>query len=125
MNNDLPIFSKPTIHPTGWGEERHIFNGPEYCGKILYFKKGAMFSDHFHAKKESFLILRGTIIFKYYNLKTAERLERELSKGDVITIPPFIPHQVLALEETEIAEFSTQDFPDGSYRIGKGDSQIT
>jgi hypothetical protein len=34
-----------------------------------------------------------------------------------------MPHQLKAIDESEIFEVSTQHFDDDSYRIDKGDSQ--
>ena len=34
--------------PKGWGYEHWIVNKKEYCGKILFFKKGKRCSWHYH-----------------------------------------------------------------------------
>jgi quercetin dioxygenase-like cupin family protein len=44
-----------------------------------------------------------------------------LRKGDHFHIPVGLKHQMQALEDTELFEFSTQHFDDDSYRIEKGD----
>ena len=44
-----------------------------------------------------------------------------LRQGDNFHIPPGRLHQMIALEDTELFEFSTQDFPEDSIRIIKGD----
>ena len=44
-----------------------------------------------------------------------------LKKGDYFHIPVGLKHQMCALEDTELFEFSTQHFDDDSYRIEKGD----
>lgn len=44
-----------------------------------------------------------------------------LKRGDNFYIPPTRVHQILALEDAEIYEFSTQHFDTDSYRIIKGD----
>lgn len=44
-----------------------------------------------------------------------------LSKGDNFYVPPGRIHQMVALEETELFEFSTQHFDEDSLRIVKGD----
>ena len=36
----------------GWGWERWICNGPEYCGKLLFFNKGKKCSWHVHRLKD-------------------------------------------------------------------------
>ena len=44
-----------------------------------------------------------------------------LEKGDNFHVYRGLRHQMLALEETELFEFSTQHFDEDSYRIIKGD----
>jgi quercetin dioxygenase-like cupin family protein len=44
-----------------------------------------------------------------------------LYQGDTVTIERGEPHQLEALEDSEIFEVSTQHFDDDSYRIYKGD----
>ena len=46
--------------------------------------------------------------------------EKNLNKGDVVTIPRGMPHQLEALENGEIFEISTQHFDTDSYRVEKG-----
>lgn len=115
---------KAEKHPKGWGEEIWIINTDKYCGKLLIFKKGALFSDHFHVNKdETWYVLEGKLELRYYNLAKAEKLVRILKKGDVVHIPPTKPHQLHALEASTVIEVSTSHDEADSYRIGKGDSQ--
>jgi hypothetical protein len=44
-----------------------------------------------------------------------------LKKGDKFDIPVGLRHQMIALEDTELFEFSTQHLEQDSYRIEKGD----
>ena len=44
-----------------------------------------------------------------------------LEKGCHFHIPVGLRHQMIALEDTELFEFSTQHFDEDSYRIQKGD----
>lgn len=116
----------PEVHKKGWGEELWIVNNADYCGKILRFNKGAEFSMHYHMiKHETFFILKGRILLKSYNLSDASQQEGNYSQGTVITIPAGNPHKIIALEETEVMEVSTQHFELDSYRILPGDSQKT
>lgn len=116
--------TKPKIHKKGWGEEIWIINNDSYCGKILKFKKGSMFSDHFHIKKdEAWYVLEGKLELRHYNLSNADKLKSIIKKGDVVHIPNFEPHQLLALEDSIILEVSTHHDENDSYRINKGDSQ--
>ena len=44
-----------------------------------------------------------------------------LEPGDRFHVYRGLRHQMIALEDTELFEFSTQHFEDDSYRIFKGD----
>ena len=107
----------------GWGFEKWIVNNEEYCGKLLYFAKGKRCSWHYHVlKDEVFYIQSGKILVKYSesdDLDTAN--ETVLSKGDNFHVYRGLRHQMIALEDTELFEFSTQHFDSDSHRIIKGD----
>ena len=110
------------IVPKGWGFEKWIVNNEKYCGKLLYFIKDRKCSDHYHKlKTETFYIQLGKIILRYSELNKLEKTEIILSRGDHFHIPPFLAHQMIALEDTELFEFSTQHFDEDSYRLEKGD----
>jgi len=47
--------------------------------------------------------------------------EFELGPGECMDIPPGLVHQMQALEDAELYEFSTQHFNIDSYRLIKGD----
>jgi len=118
------VFSRVQKHPKGWGEEIWITNNDLYCGKILKFNKGAEFSMHYHIKKEeTWAIIEGTLMLRYYDLGNAIEKEVELGEGDTVHLRPCIPHKLIALEDSKVFEVSTQHFEYDSYRIQKGDSQ--
>jgi len=115
--------SKIKFVPKGWGFEKWIVNNKEYCGKLLYFVKGKKCSWHYHVlKDETFYIQSGKLILMYSDeddLETADK--KVLRKGDYFHIYRGLRHQMYALEDTELFEFSTQHFDDDSIRIIKGD----
>ena len=119
MDTSLPM----KFVPKGWGFEKWIVNNDEYCGKLLYFVKGKRCSWHYHVlKDEVFYIQSGRILVKYSeydDLELAE--ERILGPGDNFHVFRGLRHQMIALEDTELFEFSTQHFDTDSYRIQKGD----
>ncbi|HCH46000.1 MAG TPA: hypothetical protein DEV63_16425, partial [Algoriphagus sp.] len=51
----------------GWGWERWICNGPEYCGKLLFFNKGKRCSWHFHKIKDEVFYLQSGKLMVYYS----------------------------------------------------------
>ena len=119
MNVSLPI----KFVAKGWGFEKWIVNCEEYCGKLLYIVKGKRCSWHYHkSKDEVFYVQSGKILVKYSegdDLDSANEIL--LSKGDNFHVYRGLRHQMLALEDTELFEFSTQHFDSDSYRIQKGD----
>lgn len=124
MSELKPELSRAKRYPKGWGEEVWIVNNEKYCGKLLKFNEGAEFSMHYHIKKEeTWCVLEGQLVLKYYNLATAEEKEMNLIVGDVVHIKPCVPHKLIAIQKSSIMEVSTQHFEEDSYRIQKGDSQ--
>ena len=118
------IIDKPLKCDKGWGYELHIHNNNGYCSKILHFNKGAMFSMHYHMKKhETWYVAKGKLRLNIINTNDASIEDYFLNVGDVIVIPQGMPHQLFALEESDIFEASTEDDREDSYRIKKGDSQ--
>ena len=53
------------------------------------------------------------------NIKNAK--EKTLERGDNFHVYTGLRHQMIALEESELFEFSTEHFDSDSYRIEKGD----
>ena len=111
------------IEPKGWGREVWIANNAKYCGKILEIRKGKRCSLHFHKlKTESFYLRRGRLRIRLReSVDTATIREFDLQEGECMDIPPGLVHQMQALEDSELYEFSTQHFESDSYRIVKGD----
>ena len=110
--------------PKGWGFEKWIHNSELYCGKLLYFVKGKRCSWHYHRiKDEVFYIQSGKIQLSWSD--DEDDLSRAnitvLERGDKWHVKVGQRHQMLALEDTELFEFSTQHFDDDSYRLKKGD----
>jgi mannose-6-phosphate isomerase-like protein (cupin superfamily) len=111
-------------HEKAWGHELWIHNDENYCAKILHFNKGAKFSMHYHViKEETWYVARGYFELIMIDTDTAEKKSQLLTVGDIVEIPRGAPHQLIALEEGDIFETSTQHFEDDSYRVEKGDSQ--
>ena len=107
----------------GWGFEKWIVNKPEYCGKLLYFAKGKRCSWHYHEiKDEVFYLQSGKLVVKYSDGDDLDKSEELImNPGDNFHVYIGLRHQMIALEDSELFEFSTQHFEDDSYRIIKGD----
>jgi len=107
----------------GWGYELWIVNKPEYCGKILHFEKGKRCSWHYHRiKDEVFYLQSGKLLVKFSDYDDVDVADEiVLEPGQNFYIYPGLRHQMVALEESELFEFSTEHFDEDSHRIVKGD----
>ena len=107
----------------GWGYEKWIVNKEEYCGKLLFFNKGKRCSWHYHKiKDEVFYLQSGKMIVKFSEEEEIDRAEEILLEpGQNFYIYPGLKHQMIALEDSELYEFSTEHFDEDSYRVIKGD----
>jgi len=109
--------------PKGWGFEKWLVNNEKYCGKLLFFAKGRKCSWHYHKiKDETFFIQSGKILLKWsYQDDILMADEIVLEKGDTWHVKTGQRHQMIAIQDTELIEFSTQHFDEDSYRVTKGD----
>jgi mannose-6-phosphate isomerase-like protein (cupin superfamily) len=100
------------IEAKGWGREIWIVNNSLYCGKILEIKMGEKCSLHFHKlKTESFYLRKGRLKVRVKESVDAEIVEEfEMAAGECMDVPPGLVHQMEALENVELFEFSTQHF---------------
>ena len=107
----------------GWGYEKIIVNNDLYCGKILHFFKRKKCSWHYHlVKDETFYIQSGELEVTYGNkdeMLWANKIT--LKAGDSFHVPVGMRHQMEAIMETDMYEFSTHDAPEDSIRVIKGD----
>jgi len=115
--------SEIKIVPKGWGYEKWIVNTEEYCGKLLFFNEGKRCSWHYHKQKDETFYLQSGKILLYYgdsdSLDDAEDIV--LEAGDKFHIYRGLRHQMVAIEDSELFEFSTEHFDEDSYRVIKGD----
>jgi len=130
-------FNRPEVvfKPKNWGYELWIVNKKEYCGKLLHFVKNRKCSVHYHKiKDETFYIKKGKVkVWFSDNLEVLFKMQKEgynlydymeweiLDQGSTFYVPPKRAHQIIAIEDTELFEFSTEHFEEDSYRLIKGD----
>jgi len=107
----------------GWGHEKWIVNKSEYCGKLLFIRRGKRCSWHYHKIKDEVFYLQSGLLMVYYsdNDDLASASQVLLKPGDNFHVYPGLRHQMVAFENSELFEFSTQHFDSDSYRIQKGD----
>ena len=73
-------------------------------------------------KDEVFYVQSGKIEVYYSEHDSLDDAESiVLEKGDNFHVYRGLRHQMVALEDTELFEFSTQHFDSDSYRIRRGD----
>ncbi len=122
MDKETPKPYKPERHKKGWGFEDWISNR-EYCGKLLFFEKGKKCSFHYHEKKhETFYLFSGKMEIKVSfedDILTAKSYM--FLPGDCLEISIGLRHQMTALEDSNLFEFSTTHYEEDSKRIIKGD----
>jgi mannose-6-phosphate isomerase-like protein (cupin superfamily) len=120
---DTIQFSPMKFVPKGWGHELWIVNKEKYCGKLLFFKINKRCSWHYHVKKdEVFYLAKGKMLVKYSwddDLEAAQ--QTILQEGMKFEVPVGLRHQMFALEESHLYEFSTFHEDSDSYRLQKGD----
>jgi mannose-6-phosphate isomerase-like protein (cupin superfamily) len=117
----MDALSKPKIVNKEWGHEIWLVNNKyeNYCGKILFIKKGHSTSMHFHAEKhESFYILEGQLDIDIIDTETTKKYEVALSQGEVFTLDRFMPHMLKAVvSDVKFIETSTYHKDSDSYRV--------
>jgi quercetin dioxygenase-like cupin family protein len=111
------------IVPKGWGYEKWIVNNTKYCGKLLFFERNKRCSWHYHKIKEETFYLQSGKIYLWYGWDDdlAKADMKIMEPGDSFHVPIGLKHQMIALEDSDLFEFSTEHFEKDSYRIIKGD----
>ena len=119
QTHELPM----THVDKGWGWERWVVNCEEYCGKLLFFEQGKRCSWHYHKLKDEVFYLQSGKMMIYYSTDDdiSEAQQLVLTAGENFHVYRGLRHQMVALEDSELFEFSTQHFDSDSYRILKGD----
>jgi quercetin dioxygenase-like cupin family protein len=108
--SDMPFVSKR------WGWELWITNNSNYCGKLIFIKQGHWLSYHHHKEKDEVLYVQnGQIEFTHNMNCKVETIE--ISEGFAFHVTPTIVHQMYAIKDSLLIEFSTQHFDSDSYRI--------
>ncbi len=107
-----------------WGEvpeekmndllSRWVIHTPEMTIARLFLAKGAFVPTHVHSNAQTVQVTTGALLFKYPGADGEQ--EVILRDGDVLVIPPSVPHSAEALEDTVAVDTFTparQDWIDG------------
>lgn len=94
--------------------ERRLITGTNMMIAHVYLAKGCIVPKHSHHNEQITYVLEGTLKFL---LGEDQRQEVIVRAGEVLTIPPHLPHQAEALEDTldvDIFNPPREDWLDGS-----------
>ncbi len=98
----------------------------------IFLKKGAVVPRHSHRNEQVTYVLEGALRFRLWEqgesagLEVAER-EVVVHAGEVLCIPPDVPHEAFALEDTVDLDVFTpprQDWLDGSDAYLRGPAAV-
>ncbi len=90
---------------------RQFVSGVEGMAARIMLKKGCLVPEHSHPNEQIALILSGALEFTVNGETIIVRA------GELIVLPPNVPHSALALEDTEDIDFFApprQDWLDGT-----------
>lgn len=113
--HQMKYVSKP------WGWEQWICNNEKYCGKKLFIKQGHWLSFHHHNIKDEVLYVdSGAIWFTHDEIGNDVGQHVigwvKLDIGYAFHVTPGVKHQMHAIQDTMLLEFSTQHFDEDSIR---------
>jgi quercetin dioxygenase-like cupin family protein len=100
--------------------ERRLVTGSNMMVAHVYFKKGGLVPQHSHHNEQITYVLQGALRFLLGQDQNQEVIVRA---GEVLTIPPHLPHSAEALEDTldvDIFNPPRQDWLDGSDHYLRG-----
>ena len=79
------------------GLRRHWVNGEKGMLAHIYLDKGVVVSKHSHENEQFAYVLEGALLFRIGDDQSEEVVVRA---GEVLHIPPNVPHSAEALEDT-------------------------
>jgi len=106
-----------------WGWELWICNNGKYCGKLLFLKQGHHLSFHHHDVKDEVLYVHSGRMWMTWGERrqlapgsTGALQQVEMPPGYAFHMAPGMKHQMQAVEDTLIIEFSTKHLDEDSFR---------
>lgn len=107
---DMKMVSKP------WGWELWIYNGEKYCGKKLFIKQGHWLSYHHHNVKDEVLFVESGSMWFSHNEGPGGVFSYEIKEGHAFHVLPGVKHQMQAITDVVLFEFSTTHRDEDSIR---------
>ena len=106
--------------PKNWGHEVWIHN-QEYCGKQLHIQANKWTSYHYHLNKDEVIYCASGEVSIFYLEAIPDGPEVGhqvfLREGDSIHVTPGTKHQIHAIKESVLYEFSTHHEDQDSHRV--------
>ena len=103
-----------------WGWIKTCTATENFTLKHIFMNKGGQSSLEYHVKKdENYYILSGKLQVGL-RIGRAENKTITLNEGDVFHIPPGLMHMRIALEDTQIIEWSNKDDDSDSHIVEDG-----
>jgi quercetin dioxygenase-like cupin family protein len=93
----------------------------------IFLKKGAVVPRHSHRNEQVTYVLEGALRFRLWEQGESAGLEVVVHAGEVLCIPPDVPHEAFALEDTVDLDVFTpprQDWLDGSDAYLRGPAAV-
>lgn len=87
-------FNKAPMERLSESIQRHYLTGQNATVALFDYQKGAVIQKHQHASEQFSYVLQGKIKI------TADGKEYILTKGEILRIPPNLPHSIEALEHS-------------------------
>jgi quercetin dioxygenase-like cupin family protein len=97
--------------------ERRLITGERMMLAHVYLKRGCVVPLHSHMNEQMTYILEGALRLWLGTEGTAEHRVYDVHAGEVLVIPPHVPHRAEALEDTLDVDIfcpPRQDWLDGS-----------
>jgi quercetin dioxygenase-like cupin family protein len=95
----------------GSGVRRHVAHGGEFTQLRVRLAEGAVLPTHEHVHEQYTLVISGALRYRMAAGLPEEHLI-ELRAGDGVFIPSMVPHEAVALDETETLEIFVPGRPD-------------
>ena len=95
-----------------WGHELLWAQTADYAGKVLHIKRGHKLSLQYHERKEETIFLYSGRMLLVFEDESGALTEIPLVPGDAHHIPVRRRHRMIALEDCEVFEVSTNQLDD-------------
>ena len=95
-----------------WGHELLWAQTADYVGKVLHIKRGHKLSLQYHERKEeTILVYSGRMLFVFED-ESGQLQEIPLAAGQAHHIPVGRRHRMIAIEDCDVFEVSTNHLDD-------------